>query len=78
MFGITFAVALVLWTEGSRLIAAAEAALLGSAETPFAILLTWLLLAELPPPASFIGGAIILATVFTHAARDRPRPETIL
>jgi drug/metabolite transporter (DMT)-like permease len=68
LFGISFAVAVVLWTEGTRLIQAAEAALLGSAETPFAILLAWLLLAELPPPTSFIGGGIVLATVLTHAA----------
>ena len=50
------------------LIPAAEAGLLGSAETPFATLLAWLLLAELPPAASFIGGAVVLAAVFGHAA----------
>jgi drug/metabolite transporter (DMT)-like permease len=69
LFGIAFAVAVVLWTEGTRMIPAAEAGLLGSAETPFAILLAWLLLAELPPAASLIGGGIVLAAVFTHAAR---------
>jgi len=70
LFGLSFAVAVVLWTEGTRLIPAAEASFLGSAETPFAILLAWFLLAELPPPASFIGGAIVLASVFAHAVRD--------
>ena len=75
-FGIAFAVAVVLWTEGTRLIPAAESGLLGSAETPFAILLAWLLLAELPPLASFAGGGIVLAAVFAHAAVDyrRNRP----
>jgi drug/metabolite transporter (DMT)-like permease len=69
LFGISFAVAVVLWTEGTRMIPAAEAGLLGTAETPFAILLAWLLIAELPPAASLIGGGIVLAAVFTHAAR---------
>jgi drug/metabolite transporter (DMT)-like permease len=76
LFGISFAVAVVLWTEGTRLVPAAEAGLLGSAETPFAILLAWLLLAELPPLASFIGGAVVLTAVFAHAARDLARPGT--
>jgi drug/metabolite transporter (DMT)-like permease len=70
LFGLSFAVAVVLWTEGARLITAAQASLLGSAETPFAILFAWLLLAELPPGASFIGGAIVLAAVFANAVRD--------
>ncbi len=70
LFGISFALAVVLWTEGTKPIPAAEAGLLGSAEAPFAILLAWLLLAELPPLASFVGGSIVLAAVFTHAAGD--------
>lgn len=68
LFGSSFALAVVLWTEGTKLIPAAEAGLLGSAETPFAILLAWLLLSELPPLASFVGGSIVLAAVFAHAA----------
>jgi drug/metabolite transporter (DMT)-like permease len=69
-FGASFALASVLWTEGSRLIPAAEAGLLGSAEVPFAIVFGWLFLAEFPPAASLIGGAIVLAAVFAHAGRD--------
>jgi drug/metabolite transporter (DMT)-like permease len=69
-FGASFALASVLWTEGSRLIPAPESAQLGSAEVPFAILFAWLFLAELPPPASFTGGAIVLAAVFAHAGHD--------
>jgi drug/metabolite transporter (DMT)-like permease len=75
LFGIAFAVAVVLWTEGTRMVPAAEAGLLGSAETPFAILLAWLLLAELPPLASCIGGGVVVTAVFAHAARDLIRPE---
>ncbi len=77
VFGISFAVAVVLWTEGTRMIPAAEAGLLGSAEAPFAILLAWLLLAELPPLASFAGGGIVLAAVFAHAAADFARNQPI-
>ncbi len=52
------------------MIPAAEAGLLGSSETPFAIVLAWLLLSELPPTAGFVGGGIVLAAVFVHAACD--------
>lgn len=70
LFGGVWALALILWTEGTRLIPAAEAGLLGSAEVPLAVLFAWLILTELPPSASFIGGAVVLAAVFAHAARD--------
>lgn len=69
-FGASFALASVLWTEGSRLIPAAEAGLLGAAEVPFAILFGWLFLAEFPPAASLVGGAVVLFAVFAHAGRD--------
>ncbi len=73
LFGLSFALAVVLWTEGTKRIAAAESGLLGSAEIPFAILLAWLLLAELPPVVSLLGGAVVLAAVFGHAAIDLRR-----
>jgi drug/metabolite transporter (DMT)-like permease len=69
-FGVTFAGAAILLTEGARLLPAAEASLLGAAEIPFAVLFAWLLLAELPPVASIFGGSIVLAAVMLHAARD--------
>lgn len=77
LFGVSFGTAVILWTEGTKLIPAPESGLLGSAETPFAILLAWLLLAELPPPVSFAGGAIVLTAVFAHAAADMARSRTI-
>ena len=52
------------------MIPAAEAGLIGTAETPFATVLAWLLLSELPPIASFVGGALVLAGVLAHAALD--------
>jgi drug/metabolite transporter (DMT)-like permease len=69
-FGMSFALASILWTEGARLIPAAESGLLGSAEVPFAILFAFLFLAEIPPAASMIGGTIVLCAVFAHAGRD--------
>ncbi len=76
LFGVSFAIAVVLWTEGTKLISASEAGLLGSAETPFAIILAWILLSELPPLASFVGGAIVLVAVIAHAARDIAQART--
>jgi len=75
VFGLTFALAVVLWTEGTKLIPAAESGLLGTSETPFAILLAWLILAELPPATSFLGGGIVLAAVLAHATYDATRRE---
>jgi len=69
-FGFTFALAVILWTEGARRIPAAEAGLLGTAEVPCGILFAWLFLAELPPMASLVGGTIVLGAVFWHAWRD--------
>src|SRR5688572_28401917 len=45
-FGVTFACAVILWTEGTRLISASESGVLGAAEVPFAILFAWMFLAE--------------------------------
>jgi drug/metabolite transporter (DMT)-like permease len=69
LFGASFAIASILWTEGARLIPAAESGLLGSADIPMAILFAWLLLSELPPQSGMIGGAIVLVTVFIYAWR---------
>ncbi len=70
VFGVVFAAAAILLTEGTRLIPAAESGLLGSAETPFAVLFAWLILSELPPGASVIGGSIVILAVLGHAAFD--------
>ena len=69
-FGLTFAAASILWTEGARFLPASESGLLGAAEVPLAILFAWLILSELPPLQSAIGGAIVLVAVFAHAGRD--------
>ena len=68
-FGVVFAVATVLWTEGTRRIPAAESGLLGTAETPIAIVLAWVALAEVPPAASVVGAVIVMVAVVAHAVR---------
>jgi drug/metabolite transporter (DMT)-like permease len=69
LFGTAFAIATILWTEGTRLITAAESGLLGSADVPLAIFFAWLLLSEIPPLASIAGGATVLAAVTAYALR---------
>src|SRR5262249_55856999 len=69
-FGLSFAAASILWTEGGRRLPASESGLLGAAEVPLAILFAWLILAEAPPLQSMMGGAIVLIAVFAHAGRD--------
>jgi drug/metabolite transporter (DMT)-like permease len=77
VFGSTFAIAVVLWTEGARLIPSAEAALLGLAEVPVGISVAWLILGEVPPAATFAGGCIVLAAVLWHALRDRSQARAL-
>jgi drug/metabolite transporter (DMT)-like permease len=68
-FGGAWAMALILWTEGTKRLPAAESGLIGLAETPFAILLAWLVLSELPPVLALAGGSIVLVAVVGHAGR---------
>ena len=67
LFGIAFAVAVILWTEGTRFISAAESGFFGTAEIPFAVLLAWIFLSELPAPSGMFGGGIVLIAVIGHA-----------
>ena len=69
-FGLSFSAASILWTEGARFLPASESGLLGATEVPLAILFAWLILSELPPMQSVVGGAIVLVAVFAHAGRD--------
>jgi drug/metabolite transporter (DMT)-like permease len=69
LFGAAFALATILWTEGTRQITAAESGLIGSADVPMAIIFAWLLLSEIPPGPSIAGGAIVLAAVLVYAFR---------
>ncbi len=78
VFGLVFAGATVLWIEGTKLIPAAESGLLGSAETPIAIGLAWIILSEAPPLTSLVGAALVLVTVLGHARADfKPDPLAV-
>ena len=70
LFGMLFAIAVILWTEGTKLIVAAESGLLGSAEIPLAIFMAWIFLAEVPPMISLTGGSLVLCAVLWHSVSD--------
>ena len=72
-FGLVFAVALILWTEGVRRLRAAEAALLATSETPCSILAAWIVVSEAPPVLTVVGGLLIVGAVVTHARADLAR-----
>ena len=69
-FGLAFAGAVILWTEGTRLIPSAQSALLGTVEIPCATLLAWIVLNEFPPHVAITGGGMIMTAVLCHAALD--------
>ncbi|MXW87103.1 MAG: DMT family transporter [Boseongicola sp. SB0673_bin_14] len=69
-FGVVHAAATVLLTEGVLRIRAAEAALLGALEVPLAPLWSWLLLSETLRMPTFVGGAVVLATLAWYLGRE--------
>ena len=66
LFGLTFVVASVTLAGGSSWLAPGETALVSVSETPWAILLAGLVLAEWPSPQTVIGGAVIMAAVLWY------------
>jgi len=71
VFGaVTMGLGLALFTVGARRIPSAQAALLGALESPLAPFWVWLAFAEVPPTATFIGGALILAALAWHFAGE--------
>lgn len=67
IFGLSFGAASILWTEGARLIPAAEVGVLSTGDVPIAIFFAWALLAEVPPAQGMAGGAIVLASVVAYS-----------
>jgi drug/metabolite transporter (DMT)-like permease len=64
LFGTTqFGLGLLLLTMGVRLISASRSALISALEVPLACIWVWLAFGEIPSPASFAGGAIVMAAV---------------
>lgn len=57
---------LALYTFGAKRIPALDASLLTALEVPFTPLWVWILMNEVPSPATQIGGAIVLLALFVH------------
>lgn len=74
VFGLVFAVASVTLTEGARRIPAGETALISLIETPLAPLFAWLILSEVPPQATLVGGTIILMAVISSQVSWKQKP----
>ena len=70
MFGVVQAMGAILLTEGTRLIPAAQAALVGSLDIPLAPLWAWVILTEIPASATFLGGSVVLAAVAYFMGKD--------
>lgn len=56
----------VIFMRGSQLIPANRTALIATLDTPIAALSAWIVLGELPPPLTLLGGGLILVAVLSH------------
>jgi drug/metabolite transporter (DMT)-like permease len=74
-FGLFFAIASVTLQEGAKRLPAGEGALLSLLEVPFAPLFAWLVLSDIPPALTFVGGAlIIIAILIPQLGTQQERP----
>jgi len=62
-FGLVFALASVMMFEAAKRLPSGQAGLLSTSETPFAMVLAWLILSEWPSTATWIGGALVMLGV---------------
>ncbi len=72
-FGLSFALAVILFTEGALRIMPAEAGLYGGAEVPLALIFAWVILSEAPPLTTVMGGALVMGAVLWRGWRDLAR-----
>lgn len=70
-FGLAFAAAHIMLTEGARLIPPARTGLIGTLETPLAPIWALLILQETPPLPTWAGGGIVLTAVIWNVLRER-------
>lgn len=59
--------ALVLMTEATRYLPAAEASLFFIVEAILGTFWVWLVLSEQPPPLTLVGGTVVIATLVVHS-----------
>ena len=62
-FGLLFAIASVTLAEGAKRVPSGQTALLSALETPLAPVFAFMLFAEVPSIATFIGGSVVLCAV---------------
>ncbi|MDQ0422054.1 drug/metabolite transporter (DMT)-like permease [Peteryoungia aggregata LMG 23059] len=67
------AMGLIFYTASTRRLPAADASLLTALEVPLTPLWVWLVLNEVPSPATLIGGPIVLAALFGHIVYEVQR-----
>jgi drug/metabolite transporter (DMT)-like permease len=76
LFGVAqMGLGLLLLTLGSRLIPAAETALIGTLDTPLSPFWVWLAFGEVPTVPSLVGGTLVLAAVVGHIVAESRRSE---
>ena len=76
-FGLLFAIASVTLAEGAKRVPSGQTALLSALETPLAPIFAFLIFAEIPGTATFVGGAVVLIAVLL-SIKGEARPETEL
>lgn len=70
---VVLALGMILYTIGSRTLPAAEATLISLVEVMLAPIWVWAFLGETATPATFAGGAVVLAAVALNAAAGARR-----
>lgn len=74
-FAASFALAVILLTEGAKRLPAAQVTLLGGAELPLAVALGALVLGEIPPLTTLAGGTLVLGAILWQGVFEIRRPE---
>jgi hypothetical protein len=74
LFGRVFSGASILLSAGSKLLPSSEAAWMSKLAVPRQPVLAWAVLSELPPHATFVGGALDLLAICAWAWPSRARP----
>jgi len=74
VFGAVFSAASVLLAEGAKFLPAGETALMSNLEVPVQPLLAWLVFTEIPSPAAFLGGALIIFAILASSWPQRQKP----
>lgn len=69
-FGLLFAIASVTLAEGAKRVPSGQTALLSALETPLALVLAFIIFAEIPNMATFLGGSVVLLAVLFSIKND--------